>query len=149
MKPDLDRGATAVHEKESIAGLIRELRDETATLFRQEVELAKRETSEKVSRASRNAAYMATGGAVLFAGFLVLLWSATFAVAIGLSAAGLESEIVSWLAPLIVGLVVAMIGLSLVAKGKRTLREMSARPDRTVESLKENKQWFQNKMKRE
>ena len=48
----------------SIPGLLRELRDETTTLLRQEVKLAKTELKENVSRMGSHAAHIAIGGFV-------------------------------------------------------------------------------------
>ena len=49
-------------DNRSIFGLLRELRDELGTLFRQEVALAKTEVSEKADLAKRNSIYIAVGG---------------------------------------------------------------------------------------
>src|SRR5690606_39324625 len=112
------------------------------------VELAKKETSEKVSTAIRNTSYLAIGGAILFAGFLFFLAAVTAAVGLALEAAGLNDAVVAWLAPLIVGAVVMIIGAALLAKGRSTLKHMSVRPEKTVESMKENTQWLKEKTRR-
>lgn len=135
------------HDGRSIAGLIRELRDETTILLRQEVALAKTEMSEKASRAGRNAAYLAAGGLVAYAGALFLLLALTSALLIGMMAAGLDAEIAWWLAPLIVGGIVALIGYGLVQKGLNALKHQSPVPEKTKESVQENKQWLQGKMR--
>lgn len=134
------------HDNRSITGLLRELRDETTILLRQEVALAKTEISEKASRAGRNAAYLAVGGAVAYAGVLFLLLAATTAILVGLEAMGLDREITLWLAPLIVGGIVALVGYGLVQKGISTLKHESLVPEKTTGSIQENKQWLQDKM---
>lgn len=130
----------------SITGLLRELRDETTILLRQEVALAKTEISEKASRAGRNAAYLATGGLIVYAGALFLLLAATAALLVGLEAMGVDRGITLWLAPLIVGGVVALVGYGLVQKGITTLKHESLVPEKTKESVQENKQWLQDRM---
>ena len=134
------------HDNRSITGLLRELRDETTILLRQEVALAKTEISEKAARAGRNAAYLTAGGAVAYAGVLFLLLAATAAILVGLEAMGLNREITLWLAPLIVGGIVALIGYGLVQKGISTLKHESLVPEKTTDSIQENKQWLQGKM---
>jgi hypothetical protein len=128
----------------SIGSLLKELRDETTTLFRQEIALAKTEMSEKASKAGRNAASIGAGAAVLMAGTLVLLFGVAALLYWGLVAMGLSHYIAGWLAPLIVGGVTALIGYGLIQKGVSTLKRMSPVPEKTVESIKEDKQWLQN-----
>ena len=134
------------HNTHSIPNLIRELRDEGIVLVRQELELAKTEVSEKASRVARNSAYIGIGGAVIFAGFLCLLGAATTALTIGL----LEAGIAEWsmpLAALIFGALTAIIGAILAYKGKRTVAQESPVPEKTVESLKEDKRWAEHKIR--
>lgn len=122
------------HEREetrSLAGLFVELWRETSTLFRQEAELAKAELSEKVSQVESGFAALAAGGAILFAGLLVLLAAAVAGVA-----RVLPPEHASWLSPLMVGLVVALIGGVLLAKARKDLRRTNLRPTRTMASVR-------------
>ena len=134
------------HDGRSIPALLRELRDETTVLLRQEVALAKTEISEKAARAGRNTAYLAAGGLVAYAGALFLLLAATAGLLIALEAMGLDREITLWLAPLIVGGIVALVGYGLVQKGITALKHESFVPEKTKESVQENKQWLQDKM---
>src|SRR5205085_8954638 len=60
-------------DERGLRALIGDLSREIATLARQEVALAKAELSEKAAVAARNAMYIAIGGLVAYAGFLVLL----------------------------------------------------------------------------
>ena len=48
----------------SILGLVRALTDDTKTFFRQEIELAKAEFSEKLAALTRNGVMLAAGGLV-------------------------------------------------------------------------------------
>ena len=57
----------------SVPSLLRELRDETTTLLRQEVALAKTEMKENLSRFGSNVAHIAIGGFIAYAGAIVLL----------------------------------------------------------------------------
>ena len=52
-----------------------ELAQETSTLMRQQVNLAKTEMSQKASRAGRHAGILAAGGALAYAGLLAILAS--------------------------------------------------------------------------
>jgi uncharacterized membrane protein YphA (DoxX/SURF4 family) len=65
-----------VRERESAIGLLRRLVDEFSLLFRKEIALAKAEAVQSFSHLKAAAISMASGGAVLLAGLLVLLAAA-------------------------------------------------------------------------
>lgn len=139
---------TTTHETRTIGSLLRELFDEARDLFRQEVALAKTEATEKASLLGRNVAFIAAGGLVAFAGALFILAGISVLLAWALQNAGLSSENAMWLGPLIVGLVVAIVGYTLVNKGLKTLKDGSLKPERTIQSIKEDKQWTQQRLQR-
>lgn len=113
--------------------LFAELARETATLARQEVQLAKTEMTQKASQVGRDLGFLAVGGAVAYAGFLAIMAAGI----IVLAANGLSW----WLAALLVGLVVAGLGYVLVQKGLTALKHQDLAPRETIESLKEDTAW--------
>lgn len=119
------------NEQRSLVGLFSDLWRETATLVRDEAELAKAEITEKVTQVQTAAVELAAGAAVLYAGFLVLLAAA----AIGLAQV-LPEEMAPWLAPLIVGLVVAGAGVVLLVIGRNKIKAGNLAPERTIDSLR-------------
>ncbi len=129
-------------EEESVADLVRDLRDEAYTMVRQQIELAKTETTEKVSILGRNTAYLASGGLVAYAGLLFLLAGLTFLGYVGLVAAGVSAAVSLWLMPLITGVIVGAIGIILVLKAISTFKNTSVVPEKTVHSLKEDRKWI-------
>ena len=130
---------------ESIADLIKDLRDEAMLLVRQEVALAKTEISEKMARILRNTAYAIAGALVAFVGLIFILQAATVAIGIGLHEAGLTEKQSLWASPLILGVIVAIVGAILISKGIAAVKNESLVPEKTVESLKNDKEWIQNK----
>lgn len=129
----------------SIGQLLKELTHETSQLLRQEVTLAKTEMSEKASRVGTNLGGVAVGGAVAFLGAIALL----MAVIYGLGAIlnnFLSPDTASWLAPLIVGAILAAVGYSMIKKALATLKAESITPERTTQSLQENKEWLKEKI---
>jgi hypothetical protein len=130
----------------SIPVLLRELRDETTTLLRQEVTLAKAEMKENVSRMGSHAAQIAVGGFVAYAGIIVLLIGIGHLLAALLIRAGLDERVAQWLAPSIVGLIVAIIGWMMLSKAKHAFSHDDLAPRKTIDSLRENKQWAQSKL---
>jgi drug/metabolite transporter (DMT)-like permease len=118
-------------ERRSLIGLVSDLWRETSALFRAEAELAKVELSEKVSQIQTAIISLAVGGAILLAAVLLLLDAAVNALA-----QVLPPEQAPWLAPLIVGVVVGIIGFVALAKGRRDLEARSLAPTRTMHSLR-------------
>jgi hypothetical protein len=134
--PSVDR-THGMREPESTAGLLRRLLNEVSTLYRKEIALAKAEISEALSEAKLAAISLASGGAFLFAGILVLLAAAVLALA----------HVVSdWLAALIVGGVVAIIGFAMIQAGKKKLDPSPFKPDRTQHALQKDKEMVQRRM---
>jgi xanthine/uracil permease len=114
----------------SLMGLFADLWRETQTLVHQEAQLAKAELSEKVSQVATGAGEIAAGGAVLFAGFIVLLFAAVGALELMIG-----SEHGIWLAPLIVGVVVMVVGYIVLSRGRKQMKAESLAPERTLQSL--------------
>ena len=115
----------------SLAGLFSDLWRETTTLVHEEAELAKADLSEKLDQVMSGAGSIAAGGAVLFAGFLAVLVAAINGLALVL-----PPEDAPWLAPLIVGVVVMVIGYALFAGGRKALKARNLKPTRSLESLR-------------
>ena len=118
-------------DRRSLAGLFSDLWRETTRLVHEEAELAKADMSEKVDQVMTGAGSIAAGGAVLFAGFLAVLVAAVNGLAMWL-----PPEDAPWLAPLIVGLIVMVIGYAVFAGGKSALKARNLKPRRSMESLR-------------
>jgi hypothetical protein len=116
----------------SLGELFSELAQETTTLVRHEVSLAKAEMGEKASRAGKHVGFLAAGGAVAYAGLLAILAGVIIL---------LNAVMPLWVAALLVGLVVAAVGYFLVRKGLDALKREDFAPRQTMETLKEDQQW--------
>jgi uncharacterized membrane protein YqjE len=114
-------------EERSLSDLLSEVTGELATLFRKEVELARVETSEQVSRAAKAGAML---GAAAVIGFLTLILLA-FAAAWGLAAA-----LPNGVAFLIVAVVFGIVAAVLASVGKKRIASVKPVPDQTVQTLK-------------
>jgi hypothetical protein len=113
----------------SVTGLIKSLADDVTHLFSQEVALAKTEVRSAIKDIKAGVLSLAIGLGILFAGFIVLLGAAVAALALIME---------TWLAALIVGGVVCIIGLILLMKAKNALDPESMVPNRTIDSLKKD-----------
>lgn len=117
-----------VQDMRSIADLLRDLGSDASLLVRQELALAKAEIQRNVQQSLQALIIMAAGGFIAFAALIVLL----SAVIDGLVAAGFER----WLADVIVGGVMAVIGLVLVRSGQAALNATGLAPNRTAANLR-------------
>jgi hypothetical protein len=116
-----------------LLGLFSDLWRETSTLVHDEAELAKAELSEKVSQIGTGAAEMAVAGGVLFAGFLVLLFAAVGALGLMI-----DSPHAAWIAPLIVGVVVMLVGYVLLKRGQHQVKPETLAPEKTLQALRDD-----------
>jgi hypothetical protein len=126
-----------VHQNElreqPIGELLKQLANESTTLMRQELELAKAEMREKAGKAGPGFGMWGAAGVVgLLAGgaltaFLIL---------------ALDGVMPNWLAALLVGLVYAATAGVLYVNGKHRVEDAgSPVPQKTIESVKEDVQW--------
>ncbi|WP_447957253.1 phage holin family protein [Vreelandella sp. EE7] len=118
----------------SVGSLLTTLTREVTDLVRNEAELAKAEVSEKTHQAMTGIAAIAIAGAVIFAGFLVLLAAAVF-----LLNEILPPDMTPWLSAAIVGVVVAVVGMIMLSVGLNKIKARSLMPHRTMQSFKQDK----------
>ncbi|MFJ5730972.1 phage holin family protein [Streptomyces paradoxus] len=104
-------------------------------LFRQEVELAKAEVRQEATKAGKAAGMYGGAG---FAGYMVALLL-TLAAMFGLA----NVMDLGW-AALIVTAIWAVIGLLLYRQGGERMRTVSAKPEQTRQTLKEDAQWVRH-----
>lgn len=119
------------HIEDTSVGLVAQLTREMTTLFSKEVALAKSELTHSAKSVKKGVASVAAGGLVLFAGFLVLLWAAVL---------GLSEFMQPWLAAIIVGGIVALVGFSMLKAGQKKLEPSTLRPTRTEHQLHKDRQ---------
>lgn len=139
---------TYTEDTYSTGQLLRELKDEARLLFRQEVALARTEMAEKISVAGRNAAYLGAGAFITLLGAIFVLAAISALASVGLINAGLSQGTAAWLGPAIVGLSVCIAGYAMIQKALRKFKSGSLKPERTLQSLKEDKAWTQHKIRR-
>lgn len=132
-------GDSATRSPESVTTLLRSLAGDAVTITRKEIALARSEVSKTVSELRTGLVASATGGGVLFAGLLFLLLAATL---------GLATVMAGWLAALIVGGVVFLIGMILVGTGKKKLEAENFRPDRTVDAMQKDQEMIKRRATR-
>ena len=111
----------------SLKELLSDLTSSLTTLVRKEIQLARAETSEKITQSMVAMGAIAGGAILALAALLVLLQALVIAL----------SELMppGW-ASLIVGVVVAAIAYFMIHKGTNDLKASSLAPSRTIDSLR-------------
>lgn len=131
------RESTRAQESSSSFGaLIFSLTNEVTALVRNEVALAKAEMSQKVSQVGTGIGSIASAGAVLMCGLLVLLASAVLGLDVYLET--------PWLSALIVGAIVVVIGFVMLKSGQKKLKSTNLMPQRTMAEVREDKDMAQH-----
>lgn len=132
-------------DQPNLVDLLKQLRDDTTTLVREEVALAKTEMSEKASTFSRNAAFLAAGALVGYSALLLILLALGSLLAQFFVSQGMREGTAGFLGLLIVGVIVGVISAALISKGIKTLKGKSLAPEKTIETLREDKAWAQRR----
>lgn len=118
---------------ESIGALLKQLSEQTSTLVRQELDLAKAEMTQKGKRAGLGAGMFGAAGVL---GLLAL--GALTACLIALLATAMKV----WIAALIVTVVYAAAAGVVALAGKNKVQEATPPvPEQTVDTLKEDVTW--------
>jgi hypothetical protein len=112
----------------SVGELIGEVTNDLSTLMRKEMDLAKAEIKEEVAKTGKAAGMFGGAG---FAGYMVALFGS---IAAWWGLANVMDE--AW-AALIVAVVWAVVAAVLFVTGRKTMREVHPKPERTVSTLKE------------
>jgi hypothetical protein len=121
-------------QERSIGELFGQLSQDMTLLVRQEIQLARTEMSEKLSRFTTNLVSVLSGGFVAYLGGLALVAALILAIRD-------LANISLALSALIVGAVLAIVGYVMLQKGVKELKRVDLAPRRTVETLKDDVQW--------
>jgi uncharacterized membrane protein len=122
----------------SISDVVEDILGNVQTIIRSEVRLAKTEVTEEATKAGRAAGMMAGGVvAALFTVWLLLL-TILFALA---------TVIPMWSAALLLFVLMAIATAVLITAGKKRFKMVHTKPDKTIESVKENVEWVKSQTK--
>jgi nitrate/nitrite transporter NarK len=120
-------------EDRPLPELMKTLADQTTTLVRQEIDLAKAEFSEKGKKAGQGAGMFGGAGVIGFLALAALSAGAILALA---------TAVPDWLAAVIVGVVYAAVAGILALRGKNKVQEAGPPvPEQTLETVKEDVEW--------
>ena len=116
----------------SLGDIVGEIAEDLSRLVRQEIDLAKTEAKQEVTKLGKGAGML--GGAGIAAHLLLLFGSVALMLVLG-RAMPLD------LAALIVAVVWAIVAAVLAARGRRQLQSFDPKLETTTQTLKEDVQW--------
>jgi hypothetical protein len=122
----------------SIPALLSSLVGETGVLVRQEVRLASTEMGQKARRALVDLGFVGLGGALAHAGLLAFIAAVIL---------GFGTLMPMWGSALGMGVIAAASGGLLVRKGLKALQELDPIPQRTVDTLQQDKTWLKEQIR--
>jgi uncharacterized membrane protein YqjE len=128
----------AAYNERSVPEVLQDIAGNIQEIIRSEFRLAKTEIKEEASKASRPAETLGAGIVLSFYALGFILFAVVYALSIVIAA---------WLAALLVGVVLAVLGIALIGSGGKRLKQVNVIPGKTAESLKENMQWAKNQIK--
>lgn len=111
--------------------LVGRLLNDATALFRNEIALAKAEFAKTITNLKLGVGVMAAAAAVLLAGALSLVAAAIL---------GLAEVLAPWLAALVVGVVLGIVGFVMLQSAKKKLEPSNLAMERTQHSLRRDAQ---------
>ena len=132
---DVRNGGASDPRERPIGELVKDLSQQTSTLVRKELELARAELQQQGKVAGKGAGLL--GGATVAA---LLALGALSAAVIAL----LDKAMAIWVAALIVTALWAIVALVLAQAGRTSLQRATPPAPQTVETVKEDIQWAKN-----
>ena len=124
---------TYPQQETSLGDLFSRLSEQASVLIRQEIQLEQTEMTRKATKAGRNAAFIALGAVIALGAFFSVLAALILVLA---------QVMEPWLAALIVAVVLAIAAALLVQYGISKLKQIDPAPRRTIETMRENKEWL-------
>jgi len=124
--------------QESLGTIVTGIVEDLQGIVRGEVQLAKTELKEDASSLGKGAGMIAAGALVALVGFIFLMLGVTYL---------LNKSFQMWIAAGIVGLVLLLIGVIAAMAGKKTMSAANLKPQKTIDSLKEDQQWANQQIK--
>jgi len=125
-------GAGAGNDQEGMgaifAGILKDLQD----LLRGEIQLAKTELREDVGAMGKGAGALAAAALFGLTGFIFLMLGVTYL---------LNKWVQMWIAAGIVAVALLIVAAILASSGRKQLSATNLKPEQTIESLKEDKEW--------
>lgn len=117
---------------QSLGDIVTSVIEDIQNIVRGEVQLAKTEIKEDAGKIGKAAGMLVGAAFLALVGFIFLMLGVTYL---------LNKSLEMWISAGIVGVALLIIGGIFGMIGKNHIQEASMVPDKTIESLKEDKEW--------
>lgn len=128
----------ATQTQRSIPEVLNDILGNMEMIMRSEFRLAKSELKEEADRAAKPAITFSVGMAFGFYALGAFLLAAVYGLALIMS---------TWMAALLVGTVLSLVGIALISSGRKQLKYLRAIPDKTIQTLEDNVQWAKDQIR--
>lgn len=125
-------------QERSLGELFSDLAGQTSSLVRQEIDLARTEMTQKLSRFGSEAGLIGLGAVLALGGYLALVACLVLALGIWLPL---------WASALIVAVLFLGIGALFIQQGLSAIKRIDPTPRQTIATLKEDAAWAKEQAK--
>jgi len=119
---------------DTVSGIVEDLQN----IVRGEVQLAKTELKEDASQMGKALGMIAAAAFLGLTGFIFLMLGLTYLI---------NKSLEMWISAGLVGLGLAIIAAMLGMAGKSQMQQANFKPEQTIESVKEDREWASRQMK--
>lgn len=130
---DRPQSGTGESLGDTLTGIIQNIQD----IIRGEVELAKTELKEDATKMGKGAGMLGGAAFLGLVGFIFLMLAVTYLLNLWLD---------MWISAGIVAIALLVIGGIVGMMGKKQIDEANLKPEKTIDSLKEDKEWASRQM---
>lgn len=130
---EMERPKGSPAKRETLGALFGELARESVSLARDEVALAKRELQRKLKTIRSALLALAVGAVIALIAALALCAAVIIALA---------EYVGPWQSALITGLILGMAAGAVIAIGVSRFKQTTLKPEQTLQTLEENKEWL-------
>jgi uncharacterized membrane protein YqjE len=125
-------------EDRSLGDLFSALANQTSTLVREEVNLARTEMTQKAASLGKDAGMIGAGGVLALGAYFALVAALIIILDIWLPL---------WAAALIVAALLGVIGFVLIQQGLNAIKRVNLAPRETIATLKEDAEWAKEQVR--
>ncbi|MFZ0522340.1 MAG: phage holin family protein [Candidatus Acidiferrales bacterium] len=122
----------------SVPEILEDIASKLTQLVQAEFRLAKSELKEGAEKVAGPGATLGAGAVLALYGLGFLLLAAVYALSLVMA---------GWLATLIVGAVLMIVGAILIGAGGAKLKQINLTPEKTIGTLEEDVQWAKHQIK--
>ncbi len=124
-----------MHRDRTTADVLKDIMGNVQDIIRSEVRLAKSETQQQISKVGSASKALVIGAVLGLYGAVFILQAVVYALSI---------VVAPWLASLIVGVLISIPAAILAARGIDEIAHVKPKPEKTIETVKENVEWMKN-----